>query len=109
LRDRSKRPHYSPNATSDEIIGKVVHLRQHYHFGPLKISMYLKRYHDVEISQSGVWQILKRLPRQLHSAHGARAIGGFALCASRSDNVIDPVSMGSTSSYIRGSTGVRGQ
>ena len=61
LRDRSKRPHHCPNATSDEVIGKVIHLRQHYHFGPLKISMYLKRYHDVEISQSGVWRILKRL------------------------------------------------
>jgi hypothetical protein len=23
--------------------------------------MYLKRYHDVEVSNSGVWQILKRL------------------------------------------------
>jgi transposase len=23
--------------------------------------MYLKRYHDVEISKSGVWRILKRL------------------------------------------------
>ena len=61
LRDRSKRPHHSPNATAAEVIGKVVHLRQHYHFGPLKISMYLKRYHDIEISQSGVWRILKRL------------------------------------------------
>ena len=61
LRDRSKRPHHCPKATSDEVIGKVIHLRQHYHFGPLKISMYLKRYHDVEISQSGVWRILKRL------------------------------------------------
>jgi transposase InsO family protein len=37
------------------------HLRQHYHFGPMKITMYLKRYHDVEISTSGVWRILKRL------------------------------------------------
>ena len=61
LRDRSKRPHHSPNATTDEVIGKIIYLRQHYHFGPLKISMYLKRYHDVEISQSGVWRILKRL------------------------------------------------
>src|SRR4051794_41185905 len=59
LRDRSKRPHHSPNATAEEVIGKVVHLRQHYHFGPLKISMYLKRYHEIEISQSGVWRILK--------------------------------------------------
>ena len=31
------------------------------HFGPGKIAMYLKRYHDVEASQSGVWRILKRL------------------------------------------------
>lgn len=38
-----------------------MYLRQHYHFGPEKISMYLKRYHDIEISSSGVWRILKRL------------------------------------------------
>ena len=61
LRDRSRRPHVSPNATSTEVVGKIVHLRQHYHFGPAKIAMYLKRYHDVTISKSGVWRILKRL------------------------------------------------
>jgi transposase InsO family protein len=38
-----------------------MYLRQHYHFGPLKISMYLKRYHGITIGQSGVWRILKRL------------------------------------------------
>jgi hypothetical protein len=27
----------------------------------MKIAMYLKRYHDVEISTSGVWRILERL------------------------------------------------
>src|SRR4029453_15660514 len=32
-----------------------------YHFGPAKIAMYLKRYHDIQISPSGVWRILKRL------------------------------------------------
>jgi hypothetical protein len=36
-------------------------LRQNYHFGPGKIAMYLARYHDVSISSSGVWRILKRL------------------------------------------------
>lgn len=61
LRDGSSRPLHSPNATSGEIVGKIVYLRQHYHFGPLKISMYLRRYHDIEIGQSGVWRILKRL------------------------------------------------
>ena len=61
LRDHSRRPHTSPNATRTEVVGKILYLRRHYHFGPQKISMYLRRYHDVAISPSGVWRILKRL------------------------------------------------
>ncbi|MFF4131872.1 helix-turn-helix domain-containing protein [Streptomyces mirabilis] len=61
LRTRSKAPKHSPNATHVEVVGKIIHLRQNYHFGPEKIAMYLKRYHDVTISKSGVWRILKRL------------------------------------------------
>ncbi len=61
LRDRSRRPQVSPNATQAEVVGKIVYLRQSYHFGPQKIAMYLKRYHDVQISTSGVWRILKLL------------------------------------------------
>jgi transposase InsO family protein/transposase-like protein len=61
LRDRSKRPLTSPSATQTEVVGKIVYLRQSYHMGPAKIAMYLKRYHDVDISTSGVWRILKRL------------------------------------------------
>jgi hypothetical protein len=38
-----------------------VWLRKHYHFGPAKIAMYLARHHDLTISISGVWRILKRL------------------------------------------------
>jgi transposase len=61
LRNKSHRPHHSPNATSAEVVGKIIYLRQNYHFGPGKIAMYLKRYHDIEISKSGVWRILERL------------------------------------------------
>jgi transposase InsO family protein len=61
LKDRSRRPKTSPRATRVDVVGKILYLRQHYHFGPGKIAMYLKRYHDVTISQSGVWRILKRL------------------------------------------------
>lgn len=61
LRDRSRRPKLSPRATHVDVVGKILYLRQHYHFGPGKIAMYLKRYHDVSISNSGVWRILKRL------------------------------------------------
>lgn len=61
LRDRSSRPRTCPHQTDAEIVSKIVYLRQHYHFGPAKISMYLARYHDVAVSRSGVWRILKRL------------------------------------------------
>ena len=65
LCDRSRRAHHCPHATSEEVVGKIVHLRQNYHFGPLKIAMYLKRYHQITISTSGVWRILKRLDLNL--------------------------------------------
>jgi transposase len=61
LRDRSRRPLTSPRATDTEVVGKIIYLRQNCHFGLQKTSMYLKRYHDIEISNSGVWRILKRL------------------------------------------------
>ena len=37
-----------PERHPAEVIDKIVHLRQNYHFGPAKIAMYLKRYHDIE-------------------------------------------------------------
>ena len=61
LRDRSSRPRVCPNETRTEVVGKIIYLRQTDHFGPAKIAMYLKRYHDITISHSGVWRVLKRL------------------------------------------------
>ena len=61
LRPRSRRPHTCPHATQVEVVGKILYLRQHYYFGPEKIAMYLARYHDLKVSTSGVWRILKRL------------------------------------------------
>jgi transposase InsO family protein len=61
LRDRSSRPHLSPRTTREEVIGKIIYLRQNYHFGPHKIAMYLERYHEIKVSTSGIWRILKRL------------------------------------------------
>ena len=61
LKGRSSAPLHCPTITQPDVVEKIIHLRQHYHFGPIKITMYLKRYHDVEISTSGVWRILKRL------------------------------------------------
>ena len=61
LRNGSSRPLNCPRATKTEVVGKIVYLRQNCHFGPQKISMYLKRYHDITISPSGVWNLLHRL------------------------------------------------
>ena len=78
LRERTRGPKNSPRATKDDVVAKVIYLRQHYHFGPQKIAMYLARYHDVTISTSGVWRILKRLDMnrlpssQRHKPHAKR-------------------------------------
>jgi transposase InsO family protein len=61
LRDRARRPRVCPNQTRTEVVGKIIYLRQTYRFGPAKIAMYLQRYHDIQISHSGVWRVLKRL------------------------------------------------
>ncbi|SNY04260.1 Transposase [Paractinoplanes atraurantiacus] len=61
LRDRSSAPHHCPNATHADIVHKIVYLRQNYHFGPVKIQMYLKRYHDITITSSAIYNILVRL------------------------------------------------
>ncbi|MGW4490035.1 helix-turn-helix domain-containing protein [Amycolatopsis sp. NPDC004368] len=48
LKDRSSAPLHRPAMTHSEVVEKIIHLRRHYHFGPLKIEMYLRRHHDVE-------------------------------------------------------------
>ncbi|MFF1488783.1 IS481 family transposase [Streptomyces sp. NPDC058319] len=61
LHNRSSRPHHCPHATQPDVVNEIVYLRQNYHFGPMKIEMYLERYHDIEIACSAVYRILKKL------------------------------------------------
>ena len=60
LKNGSSRPLHSPRATPSEVAEKVLYLRRYYHFGPARICMYLRRYHALTISQSGIWHLLKR-------------------------------------------------
>ena len=53
--------HCPPRATNAEVVRKIMYLRQSYYFARLKIVTYLKRYHEVTNSLSGVWRILCRL------------------------------------------------
>jgi len=76
--DRPRTPRRSPRAIAREVVGKILHLRQHYHFGPTRIAAYLTRFHFREIAGSSVHRILKRhrlnrLPaNQKHQPHGKR-------------------------------------
>jgi transposase len=78
LGDRSHRPQVSPNATRTEVVGKIIDLGQHDHVGPARIARYLARYHDLQLSPSGGWRILKRLglnrlpASQRHQRHDRR-------------------------------------
>lgn len=65
LRDKSRRPIHSPHATQTEVVAKIIYLRQNYHFGAYRIKVYLERYHDIRLSKSGIWRILKRLKMNL--------------------------------------------
>lgn len=70
LIDRKHGPSCSRLRTSPVVEEKVLYLRKTYHFGPLRITWYLLRYHNVKLSTGGVRNVLKRhglnrLPRNL--------------------------------------------
>ena len=60
LCDRPRVPLRSPRATSREVVSKILYLRQRYHFGPGRITDYLKRFHQVSVARSSVHRILIR-------------------------------------------------
>jgi transposase InsO family protein len=78
LCDRPPTPHRSPHATPQEVVSKILYLRERYHFGPGKIADYLRRFHQVSLACSSVHRILakhgmNRLPtNQKYRTHGRR-------------------------------------
>jgi hypothetical protein len=61
------------------VIEKIPWPRKHYHFDPAKIAIYLARCHDVTISTSGVWRILKRLRNEPAARVAALPTAGAAV------------------------------
>jgi transposase len=57
---RKPAPKNPANRTAPEIVEKVLLLRRTYHLGPIRIVWYLARYHDIKISDAGVYRILRR-------------------------------------------------
>ena len=78
LCDRPRTPRRSPRATPQDVVSKILYLRQTYHFGPGKIADYLKRFHSLSVARSSVHRILgkhglNRLPaNQKHRSHTKR-------------------------------------
>lgn len=60
LKNAKTIPKNPANQTPPEIVEKVLHLRRNYHLGPIRIVWYLARYHDISISDAGVYRILRR-------------------------------------------------
>jgi transposase len=78
LCDRPRTPHRSPRVTPSAVVGKILYLRENYHFGAGRIAAYLKRFHQLSIATSSVHRILgrhgmSRLPvNHKHSPHKQR-------------------------------------
>ena len=53
-------PRTFPNQIKQEIVNKVLELRKEHRLGTWRIKWYLERYHDIFISESSVYRILKR-------------------------------------------------
>jgi transposase InsO family protein len=85
---KRKKPvaHHHPNQIPQEVIDKVIELRTHYQLGSIRISWYLERYHEISISESSVYRILRknglnRLPktasrRTVHTKRYAKKVPG---------------------------------
>ena len=48
------------NQIKKEVVEKVLELRKEHKLGTWRIKWYLERYHDINISESSVFRILKR-------------------------------------------------
>lgn len=78
--------HQHPRKTPQVVIDKILELRQLYQLGAIRIMYYLKRYHDIQISESTVSRVLRahnvsRLPktapkRAMHPKRYAKSVPG---------------------------------
>ena len=85
---KRKKPiaYHHPNKIHQEVIDKVIELRTTYQLGLIRISWYLEHYHEINVSESSVYRILKqnglnKLPksasrRTVHTKRYAKKVPG---------------------------------
>jgi hypothetical protein len=71
LRDRSRRPNTCPHATDAEVIGKIIHLRENYHF--------CRPHEDFHVSQALPRRVGQQLGGVAHpQTAGSQPVAGLA-------------------------------
>ena len=68
LRDRSKTPTRQPNKTPPEVEQKVIDARNKTRMGPQRLSIYLAKYHELQVPPGTIRHILRRNKEQLTQA-----------------------------------------
>ena len=64
-----------PNKIKEDVVEKILLLRKDYQLGSWRIKWYLERYHDIQISESSVYRILKRYGvEKLHKKAARRSL-----------------------------------
>ena len=72
LADRPRTPRHSPRSTPSDVVRKILYLRQQFRFGPSLITSYLRRFHQVSVSQSTVHRMLVKHGMNRSLAHQPR-------------------------------------
>jgi transposase len=65
LQDRPKVPKHQPNKTSPEVERKVIDARNKTRLGPKRLSIYLRKYHGLQVPPGTIRHILRRNKDQL--------------------------------------------
>jgi transposase len=65
LQDRPKVPKHQPNKTSPEVERKVIDARNKTRLGPKRLSIYLRKYHALQVPPGTIRHILRRNKDQL--------------------------------------------
>lgn len=60
LKDESRKPHRSPNATPAEVVARIVEAKEHTGYGQRRLKYYLADRHDISLSEHTIWKLLKR-------------------------------------------------
>ncbi|HLB28766.1 MAG TPA: helix-turn-helix domain-containing protein [Dehalococcoidia bacterium] len=72
LRDRSRAPSWQPRKTSPTLEDQVVAAKNLTRLGPKRLSLYLARYEDLQLSWATIRHILRRNRHRLSAPPGAR-------------------------------------